>query len=181
MKNPLSKKAHKETKATPTPKPTEGSEQSHSISLGTVPDPQDPERNIQLATDKGLPYTASNEGTAITTTHPEGPLEDKDSEGNKSPTNMEPINPAVADHSGTGAEYQVDKTQSTRLRYQTVTKNKGKASSKVESDPETLQLTTLANIQAYLLFEDELAQESDEEEVFAIGDDMEEDTQADEE
>ncbi|GJU72138.1 hypothetical protein Tco_1263543 [Tanacetum coccineum] len=56
-----------------------------------------------------------------------------------------------------------------------------KDSSKVESNPETLQLTTLADIQAYLLFEDKLAQESDEEEVFAIGDDMKEYTQADEE
>nr|GEX62432.1 hypothetical protein [Tanacetum cinerariifolium] len=53
---------------------------------------------------------------------------DKDLEGNKSPTDMEPINPTVADPLETGAEYQ-----------------------------------------------------SDEEEVFAAGDDMEEDTQADEE
>ncbi|GKB22621.1 hypothetical protein Tco_0862022 [Tanacetum coccineum] len=44
---------------------------------------------------------------------------------------------------------------------------------------ETLPLTTVADIQAYLPFKDELAQESDEEEVFAAGDDMEEDPQAD--
>ncbi|GKB67904.1 hypothetical protein Tco_0929316, partial [Tanacetum coccineum] len=57
------------------------------------------------------------------------PLGDKDSEGNKPPADMEPINPTVDDPSGTGAEYQ----------------------------------------------------ESDEEEVFAAGDNMEEETQADEE
>ncbi|GKA54441.1 hypothetical protein Tco_0753390 [Tanacetum coccineum] len=94
---------------------------------------------------------------------------------------MEPINPTVADLLGTGAEYQVDETQSTRLRYLTLTKNKGKTSSKVEPGLETLQLTTLADTQAYLLSEDELAQESGEEEVFVAEDDMEEDTQADEE
>ncbi|GKA31452.1 hypothetical protein Tco_0717757, partial [Tanacetum coccineum] len=58
--------------------------------------------------------------------------------------------------------------------YQTLVKNKGKTSFKVEPDHETVQLNTLADIQAYLLSEDELAQESDEEEVFAVGDDMEE-------
>nr|GEW46633.1 hypothetical protein [Tanacetum cinerariifolium] len=71
---------------TPPSKPTEGYDQSHSVSSGIVPDPQDPEKNIQLA-----------------------------------------------------------------------------------------------DIQAYLLSKDKLAQESDEEEVFAARDDIEEDTQADEE
>ncbi|GKD84890.1 hypothetical protein Tco_1356044 [Tanacetum coccineum] len=110
-----------------------------------------------------------------------GPLGDKDSEVNKTHADMEPINPTIVDLSGTGAEYQVDETQSTRLRYQTLTKNKGKTYSEVDSGLETLQLTTLADVQAYLLFEDELALESDEEEVFAAGEHMDEDTQADEE
>ncbi|GJZ99570.1 hypothetical protein Tco_0672121 [Tanacetum coccineum] len=163
-KKPKSKKPPTKTKHKPT----------------TTTDPKDSEGNVQLA-DKGLPSTASNEGTAKTTQRLEGPLGDKDSEGNKTPADMEPINLIVADLSGTGAKYQVDETQSTRLRYQTLPENKGKTSSEVEQDHETLQLTTLADIQAYLLSEDELAQESDEEEVFAAGDDMEEDTQADEE
>ncbi|GKC63532.1 hypothetical protein Tco_1096130 [Tanacetum coccineum] len=60
---------------------------------------------------------------------PEETLGDKESEGNKPPANMEPINPIVVDSSGTSAEYQ----------------------------------------------------ESDEEEVFPTGDDMEEENQADEE
>ncbi|GJX79554.1 hypothetical protein Tco_0327703 [Tanacetum coccineum] len=130
---------------------------------------------------EGLPSTASNEGTAKITPCTEGPLRDKDSEGNIPPADMEPINPTITDPSGTGAEYQVDKTQSTRLRYQTLTENKGKTSSKVDPGLQTLQFTTFADIQAYLLSEDELNQESDEEEVFAAGDDMEEETQADEE
>nr|GFA14817.1 hypothetical protein [Tanacetum cinerariifolium] len=48
------------TKVTP-PKPTEGSKKSHSVSSGTVPDPQDIERDIQLA-NTGLPSTL-DEGT----------------------------------------------------------------------------------------------------------------------
>ncbi|GJU91793.1 hypothetical protein Tco_1304216 [Tanacetum coccineum] len=179
-KQPKSKKTHSETKATP-PKPTKVSEQSYLVSSGTVPDPQDPERNIQLTstrfpstldegTRKSQPFP---EGTAKTTSHSEGPLGGKDSEGNKIPTDMEPINPTVADPLGTGAEYQVDETQSTRLRYKTLTENKGKTFSEVNPGLETLQLTTLADIQANLLSEDELAQESDEEEVFAARDDME--------
>ncbi|GJV60603.1 hypothetical protein Tco_1466703 [Tanacetum coccineum] len=66
------------------PKPTEGSEQSHSVSSGTIPDPQDLEKDIQLAST-GLPST-HDEGThksqplsESTATHP------KDSEGNKQP------------------------------------------------------------------------------------------------
>ncbi|GJU42005.1 hypothetical protein Tco_1194962 [Tanacetum coccineum] len=183
-KKPLSKKA---PKATP-PQTNEGlpstldegTRKSQSLPEGTTTDPEDPGGNDQ-PTDKGLPSTASNEGTAKIMPCTEGPLRDKDSEGNIPPADMEPINPTITDPLGTGAEYQVDKTQSTRLRYQTLTENKGKTSSKVDPGLQTLQFTTFADIQAYLLSEDELNQESDEEEVFAAGDDMEEETQADEE
>ncbi|GJT62408.1 hypothetical protein Tco_1005941 [Tanacetum coccineum] len=89
------------------------------------------------------------------TPRPKGSLADKDLEGNKPPTDMELINPTIVDPSGTDAEYQ--------------------------PDHETVQLNTLADIQAYLLSKDELAHESDEEEVFVAGDDMEEENQADEE
>ncbi|GJY49857.1 hypothetical protein Tco_0439813 [Tanacetum coccineum] len=214
-KQPKSKKPPTKTKVTP-PKPTKGSEQSHSVSSSIVPDPQDLERDIQLA-NTGLPSTLDegtrkskpllegtathpqdsgrnkqplvrditsttpDEGTAKTTPHPEGSLGDKDSRGNIPPADMEPIHTPVADPSGTGAKYQVDKTQSTRLRYRSLTKNEGKTSSEVEPDTEPLQLQTFTDIQAYLLFEDELDKESDEEEVLAAGDDMDEDIQADEE
>ncbi|GJY60715.1 retrovirus-related pol polyprotein from transposon TNT 1-94 [Tanacetum coccineum] len=59
-KQPKPKRPPTKTKESP-PKPTEGSEQSHLVSSGTVPDPQDLERDIQLAST-GLPSTL-DEGT----------------------------------------------------------------------------------------------------------------------
>ncbi|GJS31767.1 hypothetical protein Tco_0492387 [Tanacetum coccineum] len=171
------------------PKLTEGSEQSHPISSGTVPDPQDLGRDKQLASMR-LPSTLDEgthqskplpECTAKTTPYPEGSLKDKDSGGNIPPADMEPIHTPVADPSGTGSKYQVDETQSTRLRYQSLTKNKGNTSSKVEPDIEPLKLQTYADIQAFLLFDDELDKESDKEEVLAAGDNMDEDPQDDKE
>nr|GEX49666.1 putative reverse transcriptase domain-containing protein [Tanacetum cinerariifolium] len=142
-KDPKSRKPPTKTRVTPSLKPTEGSEQSYSPA------------------DKGLPFMVSNKGATKTTRFPEGPHRDKDSEGLKPHVDMELQTNPVANLSGTGVEYQVDETQSTRLRYQTLTENKGKTSSEVESDHETLQLTTLVDIQAYLDSEDELAQEKD--------------------
>ncbi|GJT37098.1 hypothetical protein Tco_0936963 [Tanacetum coccineum] len=79
---PKSKKTPVETKATSTPKPTKGSEQSHPVSLGTVPDPQDLERNIQLAST-GLPSTL-DEGTRKSQPLPESTtIDPKDLVGNK--------------------------------------------------------------------------------------------------
>ncbi|GJT02890.1 hypothetical protein Tco_0824059 [Tanacetum coccineum] len=140
-KQPKPQKTPSETKVS-SPKPTEDFEQSHSVSSG-------------IPTDKGLPSTASNEGMDKTTPCPEGPLGDKDLRGNKPPADMEPINPTIADPSGTCAKYQVDHTQFTKLRYQSLTRN-----------------------EALLLSDDERVQESDEEEVFEAGEDMDEDTQA---
>ncbi|GKE29007.1 hypothetical protein Tco_1444391, partial [Tanacetum coccineum] len=203
------------TKESP-PKPKKGSEQSHSISSGTVPDPQDLERDIQLAItglpstldegtrqskplpegtathlkdsggnkqplDRDITSTTSNKGTAKTTPHLEGSLGDKDSGGNIPPADMELIHTPIADPSGTGAKYQVDETQSTRLRYRSLIKNKGKTSSEVEPDTKPLKLQTYADIQALLLSDDELDKESGEEEVLATGDDMDEDPQDDKE
>nr|GEV25597.1 hypothetical protein [Tanacetum cinerariifolium] len=100
----------------------EGVCKSEPLLEGTTTDPKDSGGNVQPA-DKGLPFATSHKGTAKTTSRPEGPLGDKELEGNKPPADMD--------------EYQVDETQSTR--------------------------------------------EIDEEEVFAAGDDMEEETQTDEE
>ncbi|GJZ64436.1 hypothetical protein Tco_0620857 [Tanacetum coccineum] len=83
-----------ETKVS-SPKPIEGSEQSHTVSSGIVPDLQDLERNIQLAST-GLPSTL-NEGTR----HLGQRLR-----GKQITADMEPINPTVVDPSGTGAKYQ---------------------------------------------------------------------------
>ncbi|GJS52895.1 hypothetical protein Tco_0626257 [Tanacetum coccineum] len=68
-KRPKSKKPPTKSKASP-PKPTEDYEQSHSVSSGTVPDPQDLERNIEL-TSMGLP-SVLNKGTRTSKPFPEG-------------------------------------------------------------------------------------------------------------
>ncbi|GJX73606.1 hypothetical protein Tco_0312201 [Tanacetum coccineum] len=79
----------------------------------------------------GLTSMVSYEAVAKITSLPKGPLGDKESKGNKTPVDMELINPTVADLSGTGAKYH-----------------------------------------------DELTQESNDEEVFVVGEDMDEDTEA---
>ncbi|GKB81850.1 hypothetical protein Tco_0948745 [Tanacetum coccineum] len=55
------KKKVKSQTVTPPTGPMEGSEQSHSVSSGNVPDPQDLERNIQLV-GTGSPFTSLDEG-----------------------------------------------------------------------------------------------------------------------
>ncbi|GKB39522.1 hypothetical protein Tco_0884464 [Tanacetum coccineum] len=142
--------------------------------------PQDSGGNKQPL-DGDTTSTTPNEGTAKTMPHPEGSLGDKDSRGNIPPTNMEPIHTPIADLSWTGGKYRVDETQSTRLRYQSLTKNKGKTSSEVEPDTEPLKLQTYADIKAFLLFDDELDKESDEEEVLVTRDDIDEDPPDDKE
>nr|GEU51774.1 retrovirus-related Pol polyprotein from transposon TNT 1-94 [Tanacetum cinerariifolium] len=84
------------------PKPTEGSEQSHSVSSGTVPDPQDLERHTTR--------------TPKTTPRPEGSSGDKDSGGNKPPVDMEPQKPTDADLSGTGAKISGLKRAQTHIK-----------------------------------------------------------------
>nr|GEV52751.1 zinc finger, CCHC-type [Tanacetum cinerariifolium] len=110
-KRPKSKKPPTETKVT-SPKPMKGSEQSHSVSSGTVPDPQDLKRDIQLAKgniqplDMDLISMTSDEDTAKTTQRLEGSLGDKDLGGNIPPTDTEPIHTTVTDPSGNGAKHQ---------------------------------------------------------------------------
>ncbi|GJV80146.1 retrovirus-related pol polyprotein from transposon TNT 1-94 [Tanacetum coccineum] len=116
----------------------------------------------------------SNEGTVKTKPLPEGPHRDKDLEGLKPPADMEPLTTLVADLLGIDVKYQADQTQSARLRYQPLTKNKGKTFSEVESDSQTLLLTTVANVQALLLSDEELM-EGSEDDVFEAEDEMDED------
>ncbi|GKF29499.1 hypothetical protein Tco_0095841 [Tanacetum coccineum] len=62
----------------------EDSEQSHSVSSGTVPDPQDLERDIQLSSTR-LPSTLAG-GTRKSQPLPKGTKTNpKDSVGNKQP------------------------------------------------------------------------------------------------
>ncbi|GJU74515.1 hypothetical protein Tco_1265920 [Tanacetum coccineum] len=188
-KNPKSKRPPTKTKESPsiqlasTGLPStldESTRQSKPLPKDTATHPKDPRGNKQPL-DIDMTSTTSNECTAKTTPRPEGSLRDKDSGGNIPPADMEPIHTLIADPSRTGAKYQVDETQSTRLRYRSLTKNKGKTSSEVEPDTEPLKLQTYADIQAFLLSDDELDKDSDEEEVLAAGDDMDDDPQDDKE
>ncbi|GJT28691.1 hypothetical protein Tco_0908966 [Tanacetum coccineum] len=138
---PKSKKPPTKTKVTP-PKPMEGSKQSHSVSSGTVLDPQDLERNIQLAS-MGLHLTL-DEGTRKSQPLLESTtIDPKDLMGNKQPID-------------TGLP--------------SMTSNEGTAkTTPLEPDTEPLQLQTFADVQAFLLSEYELDKESDKEEVLAAG------------
>ncbi|GKE06230.1 hypothetical protein Tco_1398248 [Tanacetum coccineum] len=79
---------------------------------------------------------------------------------------MELIHPTIADLSRASAKYQVDQTQSTKLRYQSLTENKGKPSHEGELDTLPLVLSTYVDVRAFLLTNDE-GQESKEDMVGA--------------
>nr|GEZ60651.1 hypothetical protein [Tanacetum cinerariifolium] len=170
--------------------PTEDYDKSQLVSSGQTAHPQDTKRNIQLAVkgfhspldedirksqpfpeskptdpkdsggndqpvDKGLPSTVLDEGTGKTTPLSEGPCEDKDLERLKPLTDMESQTSPVTNFSRTSSE--------------------------VKPDTQTLLLTTTADVQALLLSDDELDEESDND-VFEAGDEMNEGIQqADEE
>ncbi|GKB88207.1 hypothetical protein Tco_0960479 [Tanacetum coccineum] len=123
-----------------------------------------------------LTSTTFDEGMSKITPRPEGSLRDKDSGGNIPPVDMEPIHPTVADLSRTGAKYQVDQTQSTRLRYQSLSENKGKPSYEGELDTQPLVLSTYADVRAFLLSDDE-AQES-EKDILGAGEEIDKEPQA---
>ncbi|GJY05239.1 hypothetical protein Tco_0371179 [Tanacetum coccineum] len=58
--------------------------------------------------------------------------------------------------------FQVDQTQSSRFEVSVPDQNKGKTSSEVEPDTQTMSLTTTADVHALLLSDDELIEESDD-------------------
>ncbi|GJV41948.1 retrovirus-related pol polyprotein from transposon TNT 1-94 [Tanacetum coccineum] len=121
-KSPKSKKPPTKTNVTP-PKPTDGYEQSYSVSSSIVHDHQDLERNIKLASTD-FPSTL-DEGTRKSKHLPKSTATPpKDSWGNIQPLDKD-ITSMTSDKGtvktmrcpeGTGAKYQVDQTQSTRLR-----------------------------------------------------------------
>nr|GEV68825.1 retrovirus-related Pol polyprotein from transposon TNT 1-94 [Tanacetum cinerariifolium] len=138
----LSKKSKRPKSKNP-PTKTKGTRKSQPLPESATINPKDSVRNKQPI-DMGLTSMASDEGTPKTTSCPEGSLRDKDSGGNKQPVNMEPINPTVADPSGTGAK---------------------------ELDTQPLVLSTYADVRAFLLSDDE-AQES-EDDILGAGEEME--------
>nr|GEW10909.1 hypothetical protein [Tanacetum cinerariifolium] len=93
----------------------EGTRKLQPLLEGTTIDPKDSGGNV-YPVDKELPFMVSDEGKVKTTSCTEGARRDKDLEGLKPPTDMEPLTNPVADPSGTGAKCQVDETLSTRFR-----------------------------------------------------------------
>ncbi|GKD42725.1 hypothetical protein Tco_1267370 [Tanacetum coccineum] len=92
-------------------------------------------------------HSSLDEDTRSSNPLPEGKLTDpKDSEGNKQPADMG----LPATHPDEDAEYQVDKTQSTRFEVSVLDQNQGKTSYKVELDSEPMVLITVVDIQALL-------------------------------
>ncbi|GKB13908.1 hypothetical protein Tco_0847831, partial [Tanacetum coccineum] len=158
-KKTKSTKTPKATKATPPTEPTEESKQSHPVSSGTVPDPQELERkNKSLGTqydpkDSGETFnllirdsTVSNKGTAKTTPRLKNPLGYKDSEGNIPPVDIEPITYSVADLLGSSFEYQLG------------------------TKPPTFK--TFTEIQTFLMSDEVIAEEEEVEEILGVGDEM---------
>nr|GEX57882.1 hypothetical protein [Tanacetum cinerariifolium] len=127
--------------------------------------------------DRDITFITTNEGTTKTMPCPEGSLGDKDSGGNKPPTDMKPLHTTDVDLSGTGAKYEEDQTQSSRLRYQSLTENKGEPSYEGDSDTQPIILFYV-DVRVILLSEDE-AQES-EEDILGASDEMDDTPQSDE-
>ncbi|GKA12352.1 hypothetical protein Tco_0691898 [Tanacetum coccineum] len=165
-KKPKSKRPPTKTKESP-PKPTEGSEQSHSVSLGTVLDPQDLERNIQLAST-GLPSTP-NEGTRKSQPLPEGTItHSKDSGGNKQPLDRDIT--SMTSNEGTAK---------TKPHPEGSLGDKDSKGNIPPADMELIHTPVVDPLGTGAKYQDESKNESDEEEVLAAGDDMHEDPQDD--
>ncbi|GKE41314.1 hypothetical protein Tco_1468598 [Tanacetum coccineum] len=166
-KRPKSKKPPTETKVTP-PKPTGGSEQSHSVSSGTVPDPQDLKKNIQLAS-MGLPSTL-DKGTRklqplleVPTTHP------KESEGN--------IQPLDRDLTSTTFDEGTTKTMP-HPKGSLRDKDSGENIPPADMDPIHPTVVDLSgtDVRAFLLSDDE-AQES-KDDILGAGEEMDKEPRA---
>ncbi|GJW36622.1 hypothetical protein Tco_0059542 [Tanacetum coccineum] len=88
------------------------------------------------------------------------PRNDKDSEGLKSLVDMESQTPPVTALSRADAKDQVDQTWFTRFVVSVPDQNKGKTSSEVELDTQTLLLTITTDVQAIMLSNDDLFDET---------------------
>nr|GFA44810.1 hypothetical protein [Tanacetum cinerariifolium] len=165
-KRPKSKKPPTKTMVT-LPKPTEGSEQSHSVSSGTVPDPQDLEIDIQLASMR-LPSTL-DEGTRKSQPFPESnATHPKDSGGNKQPLDRD-ITSMTPDEG----------TTKTTPRPEGSLGDKDSRGNIPPTDIEPIH-TLVANPSGTgAKYQDELKKESNEEKVLVVGDDMNEDSHDD--
>ncbi|GKB42023.1 hypothetical protein Tco_0886965 [Tanacetum coccineum] len=144
----------------------------NKFSSGTIPDPQDPKRNIQLAST-GLPFTL-DVGTHKSQPLPEGTnIDPKDSGGNVQPANR-----------------GLPSTDSDKGAIKTTPFLEGPCGDKeleglkppADMEPQTNPVADLLETDAkYQVDQPQSSRLSDDEKVFAAGEDMDEDTQADEE
>ncbi|GKE06456.1 hypothetical protein Tco_1398474 [Tanacetum coccineum] len=145
---------------------------SHSVSSGTVPDPQDLERDIQLASTC-LPSTL-DEGTRQSKPLPEGTAtHPKDSGGNKQPFD--------SDITSTTSNKGTAKTKS---RPEGSLGDKDLGGNILPADMEPIHTPIadpLGTGAKYRVDETQSTRLSDEEEVLAAGDDIDEDPQGDKE
>ncbi|GJT87201.1 hypothetical protein Tco_1068918, partial [Tanacetum coccineum] len=169
--SPLSAKPKKGKPQTVTPRLpksqclelTEGSEQSHSVSSGIVPDPQDLERNIQLAST-GFPYTL-DEGTRKSQPLPKGnATHPKDSGGNIQPFDM-----------GLTSMTSDEGSAKTTPRPEGSLGDKDSGGNIPPIDMEPIHTSVTDTLGTFAKYQ------SDEEEVLAAGEDMDEDIQVAEE
>nr|GEX03708.1 hypothetical protein [Tanacetum cinerariifolium] len=120
----------------------EGTQKSQPLLESTDTHPKDSRGNKQPL-DRDITFTTPDEGTTKTTMRPKGSRGDKDSGGNKLPADMEPQNLIDADLPRTSAKYHEDQTQSSRLRYQSLTENEGEPSYERELDTQPMILSML--------------------------------------
>nr|GEW35495.1 hypothetical protein [Tanacetum cinerariifolium] len=138
------------------------------VQVHGVPDPQDPERNIQLA-GTGLPSTL-DEGTLKSRFLPEGTKSDpKDSVGNKQP--IDTGLPSMVSDKGAAKTMPLPEGP---------LGDKDSEGNKTPDDMEPINPTVADLLGTGAKYQDELTQESDDD-VLEAGEDMDEDTQADEE
>ncbi|GKB11413.1 hypothetical protein Tco_0845336 [Tanacetum coccineum] len=152
----------------------EGTHKSQPLPEGKTTDPKDLEGN-QHPADKGLPSTVPDKSIGKPKPLPEGPREDKDSKRLKPLTDMESQTPLVL--SWTDAEYQVDKTQSTKFKVSVPDQHQSKTSSEVDLDFEPLKLTTIVYNQALMGSSDDDLKEDSKDDVFEVGEEIDEDIQ----
>ncbi|GKD32024.1 hypothetical protein Tco_1242802 [Tanacetum coccineum] len=126
---------------------------SHKDSMSPLPLVAKPKKGKSQTMTPTLPKSQGPEIPGALFKKSKGP-KDKDLGGKIPPADMELVHPPVVDLSGTSAKYQVDQTQLTRLRYQSLPKNKGKPLHEGELDTQPIVLSTYAYVRPFPLSDD---------------------------
>ncbi|GJS75220.1 hypothetical protein Tco_0725101 [Tanacetum coccineum] len=145
---------------------------SKPLPEGKSIDAKDPVANKQ-PTGMGSPSTHTDDGTSKTQPLPKGTnINPKDSGRNTQLADRGQPKALVTNISGTDTKNQADKTQSTRFEVSDPDHNKGKTSSKVDPDTDTLILTTVGDIQALLRDSKDEPKDDIDEEMLEAGEEI---------